>query len=171
MAMLHGWRFCPRCAGGLRAGDGRVDCEECGYVVYASAAPTACALVVDEQGRILLGRRSAEVEHGKWDLPGGFLEEGEHPVGALVRELREETGLEIEPLRFFGFWTDSYGAGPDARSTLNLYWVARMVTGEPRAADDVSELRWFARDALPPPDEIAFSNVREVLAAWRDEDG
>ena len=167
--MLHGWRFCPRCAGRLRGGAGRVDCEECGFVVHANAAPTACALVVDEQGRILLGLRSAEVEHGKWDLPGGFLEEAERPVDAMMRELREETGLEIEPMRFFGTWIDRYGDGPDARFTLNLYWLGRVVGGELDAADDVSELRWFAPDALPPPEEIAFLNVRQVLAAWRDE--
>jgi len=167
--MLHGWRFCPRCAGDLQAEPGRVECGRCGYVMYANAAPTACALVVDDDRRLLLARRAAEVEHGKWDIPGGFVEENEHPLDAAIRELREETGLEIEPTRFFGVWMDRYGDGPDARATVNLYWLARAVGGEPEAADDVSELGWFAPDELPPRDEIAFENVPEVLAAWRDE--
>jgi 8-oxo-dGTP diphosphatase len=170
MPALHGWRFCPRCGGGLRGDDASRGCDACGHVVYANPAPTASALVVDARGRLLLARRAAEVEHGKWDLPGGFVEEGEDPRETVVRELREETGLEVEPTRFFGIWMDVYGDGDDARSTLNLYWLARAVTGEPVAADDVSELRWFARDALPPREEIAFANVPEVLAAWRDED-
>jgi ADP-ribose pyrophosphatase YjhB (NUDIX family) len=170
MALLHGWRFCPVCGSPVHASDGRVECGSCGTVVWANAAPTASALVVGDDGRILLARRAAEVEHGKWDLPGGFLEENEHPLDAMLRELREETGLEIEPTRFFGIWTDLYGDGPGARSTLNLYWLARAVGGEPVAADDVSELRWFARGELPPPEEIAFRNVAQVLAAWRDED-
>jgi ADP-ribose pyrophosphatase YjhB (NUDIX family) len=170
MPALHGWRFCPRCGGELRGGDAtsRV-CESCGYVVYANPAPTASALVVDRGGRLLLARRAAEVERGKWDLPGGFVEEGEDPRETVVRELREETGLEVEPTRFFGIWMDRYGDGDDSRSTLNLYWLAHVLGGEPAPADDVSELRWFPRDALPPRDELAFVNVPEVLAAWRDE--
>ena len=46
---------------------------------------------------------------------------------------------------------------------LNLVWETRVLGGEERAADDVSELRWFARDELPPLDEVAMS---EALAAW-----
>ena len=169
MPALHGWRFCPRCGGGLRGGDERRKCEACGLVVYANPVPTASALVVDGTERLLLARRAAEVEHGKWDLPGGFVEEGEHPRDALRRELREETGLVVEPGRLFGIWMDWYGFGDDRRSTLNLYWLARAVGGELEAADDVSELRWFGRDELPPREEIAFTNVPKVLAAWRDE--
>lgn len=169
MAALHGWRFCPVCGGGLRGGDDRLECEACGYVVYANPAPTASALVVDEHDRLLLARRAAEVEHGKWDLPGGFVEEGEDPIDALRRELREETGLTVEPVRLFGIWMDWYGSGDDRRSTLNLYWLARAVGGELAAADDVSELAWFGRDELPPREQIAFTNVPKVLAAWRDE--
>ena len=54
-----------------------------------------------------------------------------------------------------------------AEATLNLYWTARVIGGEPRAADDVSELQWFESDELPPPDELAFENVPLVLSAWR----
>ena len=169
MAALHGWRFCPVCGGALGGDETRRECASCSYVAYANPVPTASALVVDARGRLLLARRAAEVENGKWDLPGGFVEEAEDPVEAMRRELREETGLTVEPTRFFGVWTDRYGDGPDARWTLNLYWLARPVAGEATAADDVSEVRWFSVDELPPPEAVAFENVRKVLAAWRDE--
>ena len=56
------------------------------------------------------------------------------------------------------------------RSTLNLFWTGRLGEGEPRAADDVDELRWFPRDALPQSSELAFDGlIAGVLAAWRDE--
>ncbi len=112
-------------------------------------------------------RRAIEPFKGCWDIPGGFIEEGEHPLDGVRRELREETGLEVEPLEFIGAWMDRYGGDGTAEATLNLYWSARVVGGDPRAADDVDELGWFDPDELPPPEELAFENVPLVLAAWR----
>jgi len=168
MGELEGWTFCPRCRSELAGNRARLTCPACGFVVYASSKPTAGALCV-EDGRVLLARRAAEPFEGRWDIPGGFLEEGEDPVAGLRRELKEETGLDVEPQRFLGVWMDRYGGDSTAEATLNLYWTARIVAGDPEPADDVSELRWFDRDALPSPNELAFENVPLVLAAWRDE--
>jgi len=163
---LRGWRWCPRCREELRGDESRVDCPACGFVSYASSKATAGALVLDDKGRILLARRAVEPDLGHWDIPGGFLEEGEHPLDGLKRELREETGLEVEPLELLGIWMDRYGGDSTAEATLNLYWIARVVSGDPQSADDVDELHWFAPDELPPPDELAFVNVPLVLAEW-----
>jgi 8-oxo-dGTP diphosphatase len=163
---LAGWRFCPRCRNELRGDERRVECRECGFVAYASSKPTAGALVEDRD-RVLLARRAKEPFKGRWDIPGGFLEEGEHPLDGMRRELREETGLEVEPLEFFGVWTDRYDGDSSAEATLNLYWTACAVSGEPKAADDVDDLRWFSRDELPARDQLAFENVPLVLRAWQ----
>ena len=124
--------------------------------------------MVGDDGRVLLARRRHEPFANLWDLPGGFLEEGEHPLDALHRELREETGLGIEPGRLIGIWMDRYGSDPEAAATLNLYWTAQITSGDPVPADDVSELRWFDPDELPAADEIAF-HLPQVLSAWRHE--
>jgi ADP-ribose pyrophosphatase YjhB (NUDIX family) len=169
VGVLDEWRYCPRCAEAIAVRDGRADCEACGFVSYANSSPTASALVEDADGRLLLVRRAIEPHRGKWDIPGGFLEEGEHPVETVRRELWEETGLVIEPGAFFGAWIDRYGDEPGAPWTLNLFWRAAVTSGEPRAADDVDELRFFAPDELPAPSDLAFTTIVDVLRAWQED--
>jgi 8-oxo-dGTP diphosphatase len=158
---LTGWRACPRCSTALEHAERSVHCPSCGLEVYANPAPTASALVRDDEGRILLARRAHEPGAGLWDLLGGFLDEGEEPLTALRRELREETGLEVAPGSFLGGIPDRYG--PDGIWTVNFYWEASLGEGEPRAADDVAELVWFPADRLPPRREFAFANTVELL--------
>jgi ADP-ribose pyrophosphatase YjhB (NUDIX family) len=167
VGLLSGWRYCPRCGSALAGDASRVRCPTCGFVGYANPAPTASALIVDGRGHILLARRAREPFAGLWDLPGGFVHESEHPLDALRRELREETGLEPEVSDFFGIWMDQYGSDPDDPWTLNLYWLARAPDGEMHPADDVADLVWFPADGLPDEAELAFRNVGLVLGAWR----
>ena len=166
MGVLGEWRFCPRCASVITHEEGRVECVSCGFVHYANAVPAVSALVVDEKRRVLLARRAYEPDAGLWDTPGGFLEAGEEPVDALRRELLEETSLTIEVGDFVGMFTDRYGDGPSAAEVLNLVWEVRISGGEPNAADDVSELRWFATDALPDASELAFRWLAPCLREW-----
>jgi ADP-ribose pyrophosphatase YjhB (NUDIX family) len=168
MSEHEGWRFCVRCAGEVEHEGERVRCPRCGFVHYANSEPTACALCVDDRGRVLLARRANEPFKGYWDLPGGFVEEGEHPLDAVRRELREETGLDVEPHEFVGVWVDRYPYATHEAATLNLYWTARVLRGSPAPADDVSELEWFTPDELPADAELAF-HIGDVLRTWRDE--
>ena len=168
MGRLDQWQHCPRCAAAINVEHGKVECVECGFVEYAGSKPTASAVCVDDEGRLLLSRRGVDPAKGMWDFPGGFLDEEEHPLDCIRRELNEEAGVEVEPLEFVGVWIDRYGDDGDAHVTLNLYWTARIVEGEPEPADDVAEFRWFAPTEIPD-DELAFPHTRELISAWRDE--
>ncbi|MFB9521863.1 MULTISPECIES: (deoxy)nucleoside triphosphate pyrophosphohydrolase [Streptomyces] len=92
-------------------------------------------------GRLLAARRSAPPElAGRWELPGGKREPGETPEQALVRELREELGVEVEPLeRIPGQW-------PLKPGYVFQVWTARLLSGEPRPLEDHDELRWLGPD-------------------------
>ena len=103
---------------------------------------------------------------GMWDTIGGFLEEDEDALAALHREVYEETGLEVAVGEFVGAFSDRYGDGEDAPTVLNLVFEARMVTGDPQPADDVTELAWFAPHALPADDELAFDWIAPALRRW-----
>jgi 8-oxo-dGTP diphosphatase len=166
VALLAGWKHCPRCAARLDGDARRMSCPSCGSTYYAHSVPAVSAIVVDDEGHVLLARRAFEPDAGLWDTPGGFLEEGEEPVEALKRELFEETGLEVKPKRFLGAYLDTYGEGPAVSSVLNLVWETQRVSGEMEPADDVSELHWFAPDDLPADDELAFRWIARFLREW-----
>jgi ADP-ribose pyrophosphatase YjhB (NUDIX family) len=165
MGMFDGWRLCPICGEAIARTPDRVECPSCGFTEYAHSAVTASALPEDD-GRVLLARRKHDPFRDFWDVVGGFVEEAEHPVDGLQREVREETGVEIDIGRFLGIWMGNYAG----RATLNLFWTGRLRGGTPKPSDDVSELRWFESDELPPPSELAFGGLIEaVLDAWRQE--
>lgn len=168
VGVLRSWRHCPRCGTQLEHRSSRVECPACGFVHYPNAAPAVAALVHDDDGRVLLARRAVEPDAGLWDTPGGFLEEGERPEDGLRRELREEAGVELEVGRFFGIYLDRYGQGEEAPWVLNLVWEARIVSGDLVPSDDVAELRWFERDALPADDALAFTWLAGALRDWAD---
>ncbi|MFE4368922.1 (deoxy)nucleoside triphosphate pyrophosphohydrolase [Streptomyces sp. NPDC056835] len=98
---------------------------------------------VYDRGRLLAARRSAPPElAGRWELPGGKLEPGETPEQALVRELREELGVETEPVeRIPGEWLLKPGY-------VLQVWTARLLSGEPRPLEDHDELRWLGPDEI-----------------------
>jgi 8-oxo-dGTP diphosphatase len=94
-------------------------------------------------GRLLAARRSAPPElAGRWELPGGKVEPGETPQDALVRELREELGVEAEPAeRVPGEW-------PLKADYVLRVWTAHLLSGEPRPLEDHDELRWLTPDEV-----------------------
>lgn len=161
MGVLDTWRFCPRCGESLtRLADGHVVCAE-GHEHWANSVPGSQA-VIERDGRVLLGRRRDDPGAGLWDLPGGFLHEAEDAVDALRREVREETGLAIEPVEFLGTWNELYWD----RTVLCLTWLAHVVGGTEAAGDDLVELRWFTPAERPRVDELAFPTFETILSLW-----
>jgi 8-oxo-dGTP diphosphatase len=158
MGLLDGWKLCPRCGAGLERAEGRVSCPGCESVYYANSAPAVEGMLVRD-GKVLLSKRAIEPRRGYWDLPGGFLEEGEEPLDGLAREFREETGLAVRPLEWLGTHLDPY----EHYFVLGMTWLVEA-DGDPNAADDAEELAWFGPDELPG--EMAFSHQDGLLRTW-----
>ncbi|MEV6776027.1 (deoxy)nucleoside triphosphate pyrophosphohydrolase [Streptomyces syringium] len=115
---------------------------------------------VFDQGRLLAARRSAPPElAGRWELPGGKLEPGESARQALVRELREELGVEVEPLaRIDGEW-------PLKPPYVLHVWTARLLAGEARPLQDHDELRWLTPDRVDEVDWLDQDRPAVAAAA------
>ena len=96
-------RFCLQCAGPLTAreveGRSRLGCSRCDFVLYANPASAAAGVVLDGAGRVLLVQRAIEPYREHWALPAGYQEADEDPSWTVVREVREETGIEVAVVR------------------------------------------------------------------------
>jgi ADP-ribose pyrophosphatase YjhB (NUDIX family) len=123
--------------------------------------------VILEGDRALVTVRAREPQKGRLDLPGGFLEVGEHPVEGLAREAREELGIEVEvfepPILLA---THTYGA--DGQYVLAIGFRARILSGEPDPTDDVAEVRWVSAGELDRAD-FAWEHDRRMVRAALEE--
>ncbi len=113
--------------------------------------PGVAAIILNEKGEVLLQQRS---DNKLWGMPGGAIDPGEDPADAVVREVREETGLEVVPERVVGVYggEDSMYTYPngDKVAVISIAFVCSVVGGTLRLDQDESlDLRYFPVDALP----------------------
>ena len=120
-------------------------------------------------GKALVTVRAREPEKGRVDVPGGFVEVGEHPARGLEREVLEELGVEIRvegnPVLLA---THTYG--PEGNWVLAISFLARIVDGEPSPADDVAEIRWVSAEEIDDID-FAWEHDRRLIRAALEEGG
>jgi 8-oxo-dGTP diphosphatase len=128
---------------------------------YLNPALTVDAVAI-RGDRVLLVRRGHPPFRGRWALPGGFVEQREYVELAVVRELREETGLTARSVRLLGVYS-----GPDRdprKPTTSVAFLVRGLSGVLRGADDAADARWIPfQDARP----LAFDHDRILGDALR----
>lgn len=125
----------------------------------------ACALI-DADGRVLLAQRPIHKDHGGlWEFPGGKLQDGETPEGALIRELREELAIDVAPscLAPFAFASERL----DGVHLLMPLFLCRKWTGTPRPVE-AQALAWarprdFSGYEMPPADKPLAAQLRDFL--------
>ncbi len=133
-------------------------CSKCGGVTYLDPK-LAVAVVLQRAGAFLLGRRGPGARQaGKWSFPAGFVERGEVVEDAAVREVREETGFEIELGALVGL------ISTPGETVVLVVYTGAIRGGAETAGDDLTELGWFVPDSLP---ELAFPHDRQILDRLR----
>lgn len=153
--------FCPFCGEKLvkRADKDKAKrdiCPSCGWVYYPKPGLTVSVLIRQDK-KVLLVKRGHSPNKGLWQLPAGFMEFGETPQEAGIREAKEETNLDVKMENLIGInlVTD------DPRGTiLGFVYEAKAIGGKLKPGDDSVEVRFFSLDNLP---KIAWQIHRKVL--------
>jgi len=123
----------------------KLDCHKCSRTWYNNPKPVVLAYIVNDEGKILLGKRGIEPLKGSWGMPGGFIEYGEEPYESILREIREELSVEgevAEVLDSFHEFYDNLGDPTQRSSTTGVVFRCHLPKAPLRAADDVADLAW-----------------------------
>ncbi len=153
--------YCPKCGSGLesrRKGDrDRLVCASCSYVLYRNPVAGVAVILIDD-GRVLLGRRARGRYRGAWCIPCGYVEWGEDVREAAYRELLEETGLQVEVGPVYTVHSNFHD--PESL-TVGIWFSGTVVGGTLQAGDDLDLVDYFRPDN--PPEPLAFPTDRLVL--------
>ncbi|MBI3638084.1 MAG: NUDIX hydrolase [Candidatus Rokubacteria bacterium] len=155
--------FCPLCGATLRREPVPPDhreqavCSRCRFVFYLNPKVVA-ATIPEQDGRILLTRRSISPGRGLWTFPGGFIDFGETANDGAVRETFEETGLKVDLTGLLNVY--SYPGSP-----VIIVYTARVLDGVLTPCDENDALEWMTEGQVPW-DALAFPSTREALREW-----
>ncbi len=154
--------YCHRC--GNRMGERDVNgalrpaCDSCGAVVFLDPK-LAVVVIVAREGNILMVKRDIEPMMGRWSFPSGYVDRGEIVEEAAVREVREETSVEVKLDRLLGVYS-----GRGAPVVLVAY-AASVKGGIAEAGDETQAVGWFPPDELP---SLPFPHDAAIMRDWRD---
>jgi len=155
------YKYCPYCSNILNLQKNgqkkRLFCTKCNKYIYCHTPQTAACIVLSKENMILLVKRKNDPFKELWSLPAGFVEYGENPRDAAIRELNEEIGLKAKYDRVVGVYL-----ADDHPKTFSILTVTKVkeVKGKLKPADDASEAEYFDPKSLP---KMAFKTQVKAI--------
>jgi NAD+ diphosphatase len=163
------FKFCPICGKEKleKIRDGLILCQNCKFEWYQNPTPAANVILTNSKGEILLGRRAHNPRKGAWGTIGGFVEVGADLENNLLREVKEEIGVELEmsQIKYFCSNHDRYQYQFLNYQTLGILFTAVLTDkqiSKMKPLDDVSEIKFFDPKDFPWKD-IAFESGTQTL--------
>ncbi|KAA6465505.1 NUDIX domain-containing protein [Acidobacteria bacterium AB60] len=137
---------------------------------YPVAPLVGVGAVIVNEGRVLLVQRATEPALGRWSIPGGLIEIGEMLTGAVIREVLEETGLEVEPIELVELLDRIHRDGDRVRYHYVIAdYLCRVTGGTLKAASDAAAVRWVERAEWNSHSALILDpiTVRVIEAGWQ----
>lgn len=163
--MSHVSHYCVNCGIALEQRtieDRQLEaCGRCGFVLWRDPKVVTMVVVEDAAGDVVVGRRSIDPGYGLWCLPGGYVNDDEHPAVSAVRECREEIGVDVDIIGLLGVYHIRKVQAP---SMVGVGYRARLRPGQvPVRGSEMLEVEVFPPERLP---ELAFASHREAMRDW-----
>lgn len=136
----------------------RMACAGCGFVHFRNPGVGVAGVAIVGDEILMVRRGPTSTMAGKWCIPCGYLDYGEEVRAGAAREVREESGLDVEVGDVM--WVASNFHDP-AKLTVGIWFAVTVVGGELKAGDDAVEAGWFPLDDLP---DLAFDTDRRLIA-------
>ncbi|MBZ4652421.1 MAG: hypothetical protein JG761_1221 [Proteiniphilum sp.] len=162
---LHQFHYCPRCGSAAFAehNEKSKQCAECGFIYYFNSSAAVVAVIVNDKGEILVARRAKEPAKGSLDLPGGFIDLHETAEEAVIREIREESGLTVLNPRYLFSIPNIYLYSDFEVHTVDLFFRCKVNDFNGlRADDDVAELLFIPPEEINPA-EFGLTSIRKGI--------
>jgi ADP-ribose pyrophosphatase YjhB (NUDIX family) len=164
---VKSYKYCPWCKGGLTKNTDYSECTNCHKRIYYNSLISGSAFIIDGD-KVLLGKRAIEPFKGKYDIIGGFLKAGELPKAGAIREVKEETGLDIKMVDLLGFFLNKgYEFQGEKYKVIDVFYVAKISGGKPKPSDDVKSLHWIDINNPPPKNEVSHVTIYPGLLALK----
>ncbi len=165
---FHQFNYCPKCGSSqFEEHDFKSKkCRDCGFVYYFNASAAVVVFITDADGRLLLAERACEPAKGTLDLPGGFVDMDETAEEAVIREVKEETGLTIRQPRYCFSLPNIYLYSGFEVHSMDLFFEIRLdaaVLLQP--SDDVAKLFWMSKNEIDP-ERVGLDSIREGVKRW-----
>ena len=142
-------------------------CEHCDFAAFFGPVAAVGGILVDSQQRALLVRRARDPGKGKWGLPGGFVDPDEEIETALLREIKEEIGLDVDHCEYLMSFPNQYNYHGIVAPVIDLFYVCH-VEGTPEITLAPDELEHFVWDHPQTEhlENMAFHSNRVAIERW-----
>lgn len=165
MHPLHQFKFCPKCGSShfVENNFKSKRCETCGFVYYFNPSSSTIAIIINSNDELLVATRAHDPAKGTFDLPGGFVDMNETGEEAVIREVKEETGLHVSQAKYMFSIPNTYVYSGFEVHTLDLVYLCKVDDmGNMQAKDDVASLQFIKISELNP-DLFGLRSVKEVI--------
>ena len=168
---LDKFRFCPVCgsANWTEHNFKSKACGDCGFVYYANPCAATAAIILNSKNEMLVARRAKEPAKGTLDLVGGFVDMYETIEDGMRREIKEETGLEVDQIQYLFSSPNQYLYSGMYVHTVDADFLVRVPDDvKPKAADDAADCLWIPVEKVNPA-EFGLTSIRHAVERFLEE--
>ena len=163
--MLSKFKYCPICGSSLFniSSEKSRKCGDCGFEYFVNPSSANVAFILNEKGELLVERRKNNPAKGTLDLPGGFADMNETVEEGLIREVMEETGLEVTEATYIFSKPNTYHYSGVDIPTLDMFFRCKVKDdNKVKANDDAAECMWIPLEEIET-EQFGLNSVRSGL--------